>query len=98
MRTGGGTSATEDTMAESRRLGDVEADLARQTEDVERDLRDVLLRIPNIPAADAPDGKSEHDNVVVATVGYDPERYGEHQRVPHWEIGASLGILDVERA
>ncbi|HUS61935.1 MAG TPA: serine--tRNA ligase, partial [Acidimicrobiales bacterium] len=24
-------------------------------------------------------------------------RYGDHQRVPHWEIGAGLGILDLER-
>jgi len=76
----------------------VEVDVARQADDVERDLRDVLLRIPNIPAADAPDGKSEHDNVVVTTVGYAPERYGPHQRVPHWEIGTALGILDNERA
>jgi seryl-tRNA synthetase len=30
-------------------------------------------------------------------VGYEPARYGEHQRVPHWEIGAELGILDLER-
>ena len=85
-------------MAESRRLGAVEVDVARQADDVEGDLRDVLLRIPNIPADDAPDGKSEHDNVVVTTVGYAPERYGPHQRVPHWEIGTALGILDNERA
>ena len=31
-------------------------------------------------------------------VGFDPDAYGEHQRVPHWEIGAQLGILDNERA
>jgi seryl-tRNA synthetase len=93
-----GDAAAADVMAESRHLGEVEADLARQADDVERDLRDVLLRIPNIPDDGAPDGKSEHDNVVVTTVGYEPERYGDHQRVPHWEIGTALGILDNERA
>ena len=31
------------------------------------------------------------------TVGYDPARYGPHQRVPHWEIGTELQILDLER-
>jgi seryl-tRNA synthetase len=97
-RASGDVAAVEEAMAESRRLGAVEADVARQAEDVERDLRDLLLRIPNIPAADAPDGKSEHDNVVVATVGYEPERYGDHQRVAHWDVGTALGILDNERA
>src|SRR6202035_163815 len=26
-----------------------------------------------------------------------PPAYAEHQRVPHWELGAALGILDLER-
>jgi len=97
-RASGDAAAAEAAVVESRLLGQAEADLARQTDDVEQDLREVLLRIPNVPAADAPDGKSEQDNVVVTTVGYDPDAYGEHQRVPHWEIGAALGILDNERA
>jgi seryl-tRNA synthetase len=97
-RAAGDTAAAEEAMAESRRLGDAEADLAAQADDVERDLRDVLLRIPNVPAAEAPDGASEADNVVVEVVGYDADSYAPHQQVPHWEIGADLGILDNERA
>jgi seryl-tRNA synthetase len=62
------------------------------------ELRDLLLRTPNLPAVDAPDGGSEADNVVIKTEGFDPDAYAPHQRVPHWEIGAELGILDVERA
>jgi seryl-tRNA synthetase len=83
--------------AESKRLGEeldaIEAD-ASQTE---RLLRNLLLVIPNIPAVDAPDGASEADNVTVRVHGFDPNAYGSHQRVPHWEIGAQLGILDLER-
>ena len=56
-----------------------------------------LLRLPNLPSEDAPDGASEDDNVVVRTVGYEPGRYAPYQRVPHWEVGAELGILDLER-
>ena len=59
---------------------------------------DLLLRTPNVPSADAPDGAGEADNVVLRTEGYDAAAYGEHQRVPHWDIGAELGILDPERA
>jgi seryl-tRNA synthetase len=57
----------------------------------------VLLYIPNMPAAECPDGAGEADNVVLRTHGFDPSAYGEHQRKPHWEIGTELGILDVER-
>jgi seryl-tRNA synthetase len=57
-----------------------------------------LLRIPNIPAPDAPDGKSEADNVVVGGGGPDPDSYADYQRVPHWDVGTALGIIDNERA
>jgi seryl-tRNA synthetase len=97
-RAAGDTAAAEQATTESRRLGDAEAELAAQADDVERDLREVLLRIPNVPADEAPDGRSEADNVVVDVVGYDPDSYAPHQRVPHWEIGADLGILDTECA
>ena len=30
-------------------------------------------------------------------VDFDPDAYQPHQRVPHWDIGAELGILDLER-
>ena len=33
-----------------------------------------MLRLPNLPAPEAPDGSSEADNVLVRTVGYDPAR------------------------
>ena len=98
LRRDGRTDEAEKLQSESRELGDQEGDLDRSVDAVADELRDLLLRIPNIPAADAPDGASEDDNPVLRTVGYDPDGYGEHQRVPHWEIGTELGILDLERA
>ena len=83
--------------AESRALGAREKELDAAADAVAAELRDVLLRLPNLPAADAPDGASEDDNVVTRVEAFDPDRYGDHQRVPHWEIGEELGILDVER-
>jgi seryl-tRNA synthetase len=83
--------------AESRALGDKESIVATDVATVEAALRDVLLRIPNVPSDLAPDGADEADNPVVKAVG-DPGAFGEHHRVPHWEIGAQLGILDNERA
>lgn len=83
---------------ESRRLGAEEKELDAGVDAAAADLRDRLLRIPNLPSPEAPDGLTEDDNVEVKVVGLDRDGYAEHQRVPHWEIGEELGILDVQRA
>ncbi len=61
-------------------------------------IRELLLNVSNMPSPEAPDGLTEDDNVVVRVEGYDPDAIADHQRVPHWEIGEQLGILDVDRA
>ena len=83
--------------AESRALGEEERSLAADADAADARLREILLTTPNTPAADAPEGLTADDNVVVRTVGFDPGAYGDHQRVPHWDIGTDLGILDLER-
>ena len=82
---------------ESRALGEEERKVDAQVATVAAELRDILLRTPNLPADDCPDGASEADNVVLRTEDYDAGAYKAHQRVPHWEVGARLGILDLER-
>jgi seryl-tRNA synthetase len=94
-RRAGDTAAAEEKMAESRRLGEEERALGVEADGAAVELRDLLLRLPNVPSPDAPDGLSEGDNVVVRVENYEPEAYGPHQRVPHWEVGAQLGILDL---
>ena len=84
--------------AESKALGDREKELAAAADGLQADIREALLRIPNLPADDAPDGASEADNVVLRTHGPGPDSFAEHQRVPHWDIGTELGIIDGERA
>jgi len=96
-RRDGDTAGAEALQAESRALGEQEQALAAEAEVLAAELRDLLLRIPNLPHPDAPDGASDHDNPVV--VGpFLPESFADHQRVPHWETAAALGILDNERA
>ena len=83
---------------QSRALGAEEKELDARAETLEAELRELLLRVPNLPAADCPDGAGEQDNVVLRVEQFDETSYEDHQRVPHWEIGEQLGILDVERA
>jgi seryl-tRNA synthetase len=98
LRGQGATDEAEALMAESRALGDEEKTFDGESDRIDAEVRDLLLRTPNLPADDCPDGASEADNVVLRTEGFDPERYGPHQRVAHWDIGTQLGILDGERA
>ncbi len=98
LRKAGDVAGAEALQAQSRALGDTERDLDSLSADIAAELRLILLDTPNLPSDEAPDGAGPEDNPVVRVVGYDPEAYGAHQRVPHWDIGTELGILDLERA
>ena len=97
-RRNGDTAAAEELQARSRAAGEQEKALAAEADDVAARLRDLLLRIPNLPHPDAPDGASDHDNPVVKGPFLPADGFPEHQRVPHWETATALGILDNERA
>lgn len=96
-REGRGDEA-EELQARSRELGVQEQELAHSTAEVEAEIHALLLHIPNTPHPEAPDGTSDADNPVVRIEGFDPDRFGAHQRIPHWELGERYGILDNERA
>ena len=59
-------------------------------------LRELMQSVPNLPAADVPLGKSEHDNREEKVWGEKPAF--DFPALPHWEIGERLGVLDFERA
>jgi seryl-tRNA synthetase len=86
-----------DLQAESRALGEAARELDTSYVDVETRLRELMLVIPNLPHPEAPDGADDHDNPVVVGPVL-PAEFADHQRVPHWETGTELGILDSERA
>jgi seryl-tRNA synthetase len=98
LRRDGRAEEAEQLQAHSRSLGERERVLAEELDGVQAELRDVLLRIPNLPHPGAPDGAGEHENPVVTGPVNMPAEFAAHQRVPHWETAATLGILDNERA
>lgn len=63
---------------------------------VERDLKNALLNIPNIPDKSVPLGKDDSDNVEQRKF-MSPTKF-DFQPKPHWEIGEKLGILDAPTA
>jgi len=81
---------------ESRRAADDEKAAGTEADSAQSEVRERLLWLPNIPAEAAPDGAGPEDNPVVRRWPADGRAYGEHQRVPHWEVGTSLGVLDLE--
>ena len=74
----------------------IQQDEARQRE-LEKELRDALAVVPNLPAADVPDGADEGANVAIAA-----REFGKPPRVnnarQHFELGEALGLMDFERA
>jgi len=98
LRRDGANAEAESAMAKSRELGESEKQITSDHAEIEAQLHELLLRIPNLPHADAPDGASDADNPLIKGPIGVLDTYPEYKRVPHWETGKELGILDLERA
>jgi seryl-tRNA synthetase len=67
-----------------------------RVDEIESELNNALLTLPNLPQATVPDGKSADDNVEVRRHG--TPRLFDFEAQPHWDLGPALGIIDFERA
>ena len=83
-------------MDETRALKDQLDELDQTAAALDDRLRQLLAGIPNLTRDEVPVGKSEADNATVKTWGEKP--VFDFEAKPHWELGESLGILDLERA
>jgi seryl-tRNA synthetase len=83
-------------MDETRALKEQVEQAEAAAADAERTMRERMAELPNLPAAEVPAGQSEQDNLEQKSWGAKPEF--DFTPKPHWEIGAELGILDLERA
>lgn len=64
--------------------------------EVESQLQDFLLTLPNIPHESVPEGRDETANEIVRTWGKKPGF--DFEPLPHWELGELLDIIDLSRA
>ena len=82
-------------IAEMRQVGDDIKASEQEVDQMDSEIRDLLLELPNLPLDDVPDGLGEEDNVVVHTVGEIPTF--DFEPLPHWDLGERLGIIDFQR-
>ncbi len=89
-----GGPPSEETRARMRSVGERIGAVEAEEKVIDEELGGHLLWIPNIIDPAVPPGRDEHDNRVVRE---DPIRTLSFPARPHWEIGESLGILDIPR-
>ena len=78
-----------------RQLGERIKSLDVPLRDVEAQLYEAQLYVPNLPHESVPVGQDESENVVLRTEG--EQRQFDFEPLPHWDLGPMLGILDFER-
>ena len=78
-----------------RAVGDRIGALDEELRQVEGERDGILAMIPNIPDPRTPLGLSEHDNVVLRTIGEIPKF--DFEPKAHWDLGPALGIIDFDR-
>ena len=97
----GAAKAKKDEAEAARLMAEVESVKAEmpklETEEaaLKKQIDDILAAIPNLPAAETPDGKDETENVEVRKWG-EPKRLNYAKE--HFDIGEAMGLMDFETA
>ncbi|MBL4937645.1 serine--tRNA ligase [Clostridium sp. YIM B02515] len=90
-----GQDVTE-VMAEMKKVGDEVKELDSNLAEIDEKIQNILLRIPNTPNPNVPEGKSDADNIEVRKWG-EPSSFNFEPKA-HWDLGTKLDILDFDRA
>jgi seryl-tRNA synthetase len=83
-------------MAETKELREHMQTREKTVGDLDARLQEILAGLPNIPHPSVPVGHSSEENVEVRRWGAAPKF--DFTPKPHWDLGAELGVLDLERA
>jgi seryl-tRNA synthetase len=84
----------EQLKAEVAQQKDKAKELSQKLSDIEKELQDVMVRIPNLPHSSVPSGRTPEENVVVREGGEKPDLSA--QKLPHWELTAKYNLIDFE--
>lgn len=90
----GDCAAAESKKAEVATLKESQKATSDALAAAEKDIRDILLNVPNVPCAMVPEGTSAADNVVEKTGGPMPDL--PEDALPHWELAKKYNIIDFD--
>ena len=86
---------TDDIFAEMRLLSDEIKEDDAEISKIDEELRNFMLKIPNIPNDRVPVGKDDSENVEIRR--YSEPRKFDFEPKAHWDLGVDLDILDFDR-
>ncbi|NEZ48010.1 serine--tRNA ligase [Clostridium niameyense] len=86
----------EGIKAEMKKLSEEVKAYDAKVSEIDDKIEYIMLRIPNIPNPNVPDGESDEDNIEIRK-WLDPKSFNFETKA-HWDIGTDLNILDFERA
>ena len=89
-------NAAEANVLKQESLTFKESSKALQTKqtDLQKEIQDILVQIPNIPHPSVPAGKSDADNLTLKEVGKMPKLMEGAK--PHWELTTDYNLIDFE--
>jgi seryl-tRNA synthetase len=84
----------EDKKQEVATLKATQAPIAAQLATVEEELNATVIRLPNLPAAAVPPGKTPEDNVTIREGGKKPQLPAD--ALAHWDLAKKYNLIDFE--
>jgi seryl-tRNA synthetase len=87
--------AKQEAIAHMKRVGEESKTLEGTLREVGATFETLMLRVPNVPAEDVPEGATDADNVVLRTWGEVPSF--DFPTRDHVELGELLDIIDIPR-
>lgn len=91
----GKQAEAEEAKERVRQINEQIDQAAKEREEADTGLRDLLMHVPNMPDATTPVGKDEDDNPEVRRWGT-PRTFAFDEKA-HWDLGTDLNIIDFER-
>ena len=92
----GGGRPDADLIAHGKEVKTQLKEIEPKLKEIEGEYLELMLSVPNVPAADTPVGPDESGNEIIRTIGDKPNF--DFNPLPHHELMEKLGILDTKRA